>query len=192
MEQAGEDPLRGDQGKAFTEELLEVARRLYDFVIADIGSSVNNPVHRTALASADGVLVVATPDRAALVDIRNTLTTLERAIGMERSRYTLVVNMWSPEAGLKRGEIVSFLGLPEGGLVPMETKGLFPLAVNKGEPFVLMNLGDRDPQTQGVVDAMAGVAASIYPPMGMIWKHRRRGRDKTPSPGMRLRDMLFG
>ncbi len=174
VEQAGEEPLRGRQGQDFVDALLEVAGRLYDFVVVDIGSSVNNAVHRTVLTSADGVVVIATPDRAALVDVRTTLETLESILGLQRSRYTLVVNMWTEAAGLKRGEIVRFVGLSEGGLVPLETRGKMTLAVNAGQPFVLMNLGTGDPGERAIVDALAGVAARVYPPLTQIWEHRGR------------------
>jgi MinD-like ATPase involved in chromosome partitioning or flagellar assembly len=174
VEQAGEDPLRGRQGETFLRTLLDVASRMYDFVVVDIGSSVNNPVHRAVLGAADGVVVVATPDRAALMDTRTTLATLESVMGLERSRYTLVVNMWTDQAGLRRGEITQFVGLSEAGLVPFEATGRMLLAVNTGEPFVLMNLGASDPGTQQVVDAMAGVAARVYPPLDTIWQQRGR------------------
>ncbi|HEC36470.1 MAG TPA: hypothetical protein ENI39_08055 [Anaerolineae bacterium] len=188
VEQAGEEPLRGRQGQAFVQGLLDVAGRMYDFVVVDVGSSVNSPVHRTVLAQADGVVVIATPDRAALVDTKTTLETLESVMGLERSRYTLVVNMWTDQAGLRRGDITRFVGLSEAGLVPYETTGGMLLAVNTGEPFVLMNLKASDPRTQQVVDALAGIAARVYPPLDTIWQHR--GRPVKRKTG--LFDRLFG
>lgn len=190
VEQAGDDPLRGQQGQTFVEALLTVAGRMYDFIVVDIGSSVNSPVHRTVLALADGVIVVATPDRAALMDTKTTLETLEQVMGLERSRYTLVVNMWTDQAGLKRGDITRFVGLSEAGLVPYESTGRMYLAVNKGEPFVLMNLRNGDPEVQQVVEAMAGVAARVYPPMDRIWESRG-GKDGGPRK-QGLFDKLFG
>lgn len=188
VEQAGDEALRGAQGQAFIEMLLSMAARLYDFVVVDIGSSVNSPVHRAVLTSADGVIVVATPDRAALIDTKTTLETLESVLGMERSRYTLVVNMWTTQAGLSRGDITRFVGLPEAGLVPFETEGRMLLAVNTGEPFVLMNLSAGDPATRQVVEAIAGVASNVYPPLEQIWIHRGKG---TKPKKQGLFDRLF-
>lgn len=189
VEQAGDESLRGSQGQTFIELLLSTAARMYDFVVVDIGSSVNSPVHRAVLTSADGVIVVATPDRAALIDVKTTLETLESVLGMERARYTLVVNMWTSQAGLSRGDITRFVGLPEAGLVPFETEGRMLLAVNTGEPFVLMNLSAGDPATRQVVEAIAGVASSVYPPLEQIWAHR--GKAVKPKK-QGLFDRLFG
>ena len=189
VEQAGDESLRGSQGQTFIELLLSTAARMYDFVVVDIGSSVNSPVHRAVLTSADGVIVVATPDRAALVDVKTTLETLESVLGMERSRYTLVVNMWNSQAGLSRGDITRFVGLSEAGLVPFETEGRMLLAVNTGEPFVLMNLSSGDPEARQVVEAIAGVASTVYPPLEHIWAHR--GKAVKPKK-QGLFERLFG
>lgn len=191
VEQAGEPPLRGQQGQAFMQTLLEVAGRMYDFVVVDIGSSVNSPVHRTALTSADGVVVIVTPDRAALIDTKTTLETLSDVMGLERSRYTLVVNMWTPQAGLRRGEITSFVGLPEAGVVPQEGDGRMLLAVNEGKPFALMNLDRQDPETRAIVDAMAGVAGQVYPPLDTIWENRGGATSQKKGLFDGLLDSLF-
>jgi pilus assembly protein CpaE len=177
IEQASDEALRGKQGGAFIAALLDVAAREYDFVVVDIGSSVNSTVHRTVLANADGVVVVTTPDRCSLMDIRTTLSTLEDALGLERGRYQLVVNRWVEEAGLKRGDITRFVGLAEAGLVPQESGGGMMFSVNVGEPFALTHLGTKEPAKLQVVDALAHVVGRVYPPFDVIWEHNRgRGR----------------
>jgi hypothetical protein len=123
------------------------------------------------------------------MDTKTTLETLESVMGLERSRYTLVVNMWTDQAGLKRGDITRFVGLSEAGLVPFESTGRMLLAVNTGEPFVLMNLKTGDPEAQQVVEAMADVAARVYPPLDTIWENRGKG---TGPRKQGLFDRLFG
>ena len=139
---------------------------------------------------AAGVIVLVTPDRAAITDTRNTLETLEKVLGAQRSRYTLVINMWTEEAGLRRGDIVRFVGLAEAGVVPADMGGRMQLAVNQGQPYVLMQLGSRDPVPLQVVDALAGVTACVYPPFAVLWQQREGERRKQGGPGIIQR--LFG
>ncbi|HIE37979.1 MAG TPA: ParA family protein, partial [Anaerolineae bacterium] len=184
VEQAVEEPLRGEQGGQFMRDLLETASRMFDFVVVDIGSSPNNPVHLAALTSADGVIVITTPDRASVIDVRSTLDTMEEVLGVDRSRYTLVVNMWMEAAGLGRGEIVEFVGLPEAGLVPMETSGAMAYAANAGEPFVMANLGSGNPAIQAVVNALIHIVGQVYPPIEAIWESRKGQRGRRSPVGL--------
>ena len=178
VEQAGDDCLRGEQGERFIQALLACARSMYDFIIVDLGSSVNQSVHRAVLQMADGVVVLTTPDRASLVDIKSVLETLERVMGMQRSRYTLVVNMWTDSAGLSRAEIARFVRLAEAGVVPMDPR--FMESANVGVPYALGHLQDRDATTQAVVSSLVGVTSRIYPPLETIFKARGKGVEQKP------------
>ena len=184
VEQAASDELRGKQGMAFMEALLDLARRQYDFVVIDLGSSPNNPIHLVALQKADGVLLVVTPDRTAIGDARTTMETLEQAVGLRRDTFRLVLNMFTDEAGLDRGEIARWLSLVEMGLIPLDREGRLVHCVNVGTPFVLKYLGSSDPEENAILDGFAGVARQIYPPLAAVWESRRKRLRRPAGRGL--------
>jgi pilus assembly protein CpaE len=189
VEIAGKPELVGGQGEAFVRALLELARRQYDFVIADLGSSPNTSVHLAALRGSDRVLLVATPDRTALVDARNTMETLVQSYGFRREHFWLVVNMYTDEAGLERKEIPTWMELVEMGLIPLDPSGRLIRATNTGVPFVMEYMQERslDPQVEALLEGFVGVAMSIYPSLRPVWEDRRervrRARKGTGTGG---------
>jgi len=186
IEQAGSDALRGHQGEGFLDALLDLARQRYDFVIMDLGSSPNISVHLTALRRSDRVLTVTTPDRAALVDVKNAIETLETALGFSRERFWMVVNMYTEESGLRRKEIPSWIELVEMGFIPLDPTGCVMRTANTGVPFVMEHMKDRNPEpaVQAVLEGFAGVAMNIYPPFRPVWEDRHRRMRKSTSGGL--------
>lgn len=184
VEQAGSDPLRGQQGRAFTEALLELAQRQYDFVIVDLGSSPNVAIHLACLQESDRVLLVVTPDRTALVDARNTVDTLKKSLGFAREHFWLIVNMYSEESGLERKEIPTWMELVEMGLIPLDPSGRLMRTVNTGVPFVMEYMGEKSPApgVQAVLEGFAEVAMNVYPPFRPVWEDRHQ-RMKEVRPG---------
>lgn len=188
VEQAGSEALRGEQGRLFTEALLNLAQRQYDFVVIDLGSSPNVSVHLTCLRQSDRVLLVATPDRTALVDAKNTIETLERSLGFARDHFWLIVNMYSEESGLQRKDIPSWIELVEMGLIPLDPQGRLMRAVNAGVPFVMEYMKEKnpDPAVRSVLEGFAGVAINIYPPFRAVWDDRhRRMKAATGEKGLK-------
>ncbi len=185
VEQAGSDALRGQQGEQFLNALIDLARQRYDFVIMDLGSSPNITVHLTALRRADRVLAVTTPDRAALVDIKNAIRTMETALGFSRERFWMVVNMYTEESGLRRKEIPSWIELVEMGFIPLDPSGRIIRTSNTGVPFVMEHMKERNPEpaVEAVLEGFAGVAMNIYPPFRPVWedRHRRMQHGRTSS-----------
>jgi MinD-like ATPase involved in chromosome partitioning or flagellar assembly len=176
VEQAGSDALRGQQGELFVDALIDLARQRYDFVIMDLGSSPNITVHLTALRRSDRVMAVTTPDRAALVDIKNAIATMETALGFSRERFWMVVNMYSEESGLGRKEIPSWIELVEMGFIPLDPTGRVMRTSNTGVPFVMEHMKERNPEpaVEAVLEGFAGVAMNIYPPFRPVWEDRHR------------------
>jgi MinD-like ATPase involved in chromosome partitioning or flagellar assembly len=176
VEQAGSDALRGQQGEQFLDALIDLARQRYDFVIMDLGSSPNITVHLTALRRSDRVMAVTTPDRAALVDIKNAIATMETALGFSRERFWMVVNMYSEESGLRRKEIPSWIELVEMGFIPLDPTGRVMRTSNTGVPFVMEHMKERNPEpaVEAVLEGFAGVAMNIYPPFRPVWEDRHR------------------
>jgi len=95
MEQGGEEYLagaQGAQGELFIASLLEMTQQMADFVILDMGSSYNNALHRAALKRAHAILLLVTPDVAAVEDARKALETLKLFMDVSRDRVQLVIN----------------------------------------------------------------------------------------------------
>jgi MinD-like ATPase involved in chromosome partitioning or flagellar assembly len=197
VEQAGGKELcgeKGAQGAAFTKALLDLARRKYDFVIVDLGSSLNSAVHLTALQEADRVLLVVTPDRTGLFDARAAVETLVTGLGFTREHFWLVVNMYTEEAGLARREIPTWLELVEMGLIPLDPTGRLFRSANTGTPFVMEYMQQKNPDAdvEALLEGFAGVAASIYPPFRPVWEDRRKRMRAARPRKAGLLDRLMG
>lgn len=114
--------------------LLNVLRAMHDTVLVDVPPGFSDPA-LTALATADRVAVVVTPEVTAL---RRTLTLFEvlRDLGVEEDRQLLVLNelVSSPELGRERVEGFLRRRLPVA--VP-HALGVFQRATTTGRPVVL-------------------------------------------------------
>ena len=185
MHQAGEAALRGDQDTAFVRVLLDVARRSYDFVLVDLGQSVNNPLHLEALVRGDLILLLVTSDRSSIADARGGLDVLSGHVDIDRRRFQLVVNQFAPEAGVRRGDIQQYLGLSEFGVIPMDTDGAILRSVNEGQPVVLSRSAPE------IADALARLTTTIYPPLDVIWRQRPDLKGKESFSDW-LKRILFG
>jgi MinD-like ATPase involved in chromosome partitioning or flagellar assembly len=198
IELAARDELVEQQGAAFAQSLFELARRRYDFVIVDMGSTPNNTIHLATMHLADRVLLVITPDRTAIIDARNAIDTLVDSYGFTREQFWLVVNMYTDESGLTRKEIPTWMELVEMGLIPLDPSGRLIRAGNNGVPFVLESLQERaiDADVEAVLEGFVGVATNIYPSLRPVWEDRRermrRAQRGMPRQEGFLRKLLFG
>ncbi len=176
VEVAGDDSLRGDQGARLIEEFMRVARQMYDFVVVDMGSSLNVPLHRACLASADLILLMTIADVASVEDARKITPVLEHFTEVGRERLQLVINMWSDESGLRLGDVINRVELPGVGAIPLAERSEMSYAVNKGEPFVLLHFDRR--RDDPVVKAIGEVVAVIYPPFMSILTNGHQSEEK--------------
>ena len=165
--------------------LLDVAGRSYDFVIVDLGQSFNNPLHLEALMRGDLILLVVTSDRSSIADAQGGLRVLSEYVDIDRSRFQLVINQYSREGGVRRGDIPGFLELSEFGVIPLETEGVILRSINEGRPVVLTRAAPE------IADALAQLTTTIYPPLDIIWRQRPDLKGKE-SFGQWLRRVLFG
>lgn len=165
-EQAGRPCLRGEQGAQFAQALLSLAREQNDLVMVDTGPSANSFFYLAVLQEADRILVVVTPDRCVLMQTRAMLDVLCCSQGIERSRFVLVVNEWSPDCGLQLAEIAQFVDVRELLPVPLLRSGGMMRAVNEGVPFAVAP-GRRRSGIR-VREGLAALAAFVYPPFGSL------------------------
>lgn len=109
-------------------------QRLYDYIVIDAGSSLNeNTV--TILDSVDRILLVTTPDLAALHDT-SRFVQVSRSLGYPSDKILIVLNRAGLTGGVKSGDIETalhhevFAQIPDDG--PNALRSL-----NRGIPLVL-------------------------------------------------------
>jgi pilus assembly protein CpaE len=126
------DALRvGEQG---IQALLSTLRAMHDTVILDVPPGFSDPA-LTALALADRVLIVVTPEVTAL---RRTLTLFDvlRDLDIEEERQMLVLNETVNSPDLTRERVEGFLRRRIPIAVP-NALGLFHRATTSGRPALL-------------------------------------------------------
>lgn len=101
---------------AQTGAVLAAYRQRYDLVVADLPSWLG-PAALAALAAADAVLYVVTPDAPAVQSLVLALPRLAAAGVPVRERLGLVVNRTSVRADLQPAEIATLVSLPLLGQV---------------------------------------------------------------------------
>ncbi len=146
--------------------VLQEARRLHTFVVADIGQDYNLPLHRAAIDEADEVLVTVPPSRTALVDTVHALPALENQFG-SLAKFKLVITAYDPAFGITEAEMVDAIGLPKLATIPFDAL-VANQAVNTATPFVL---SDRDGPLGAAIINLAGV---YYP--DLVRQTARRGK----------------
>jgi pilus assembly protein CpaE len=114
--------------------LLNVLRAMHDTVLVDVPPGFGDPA-LTALAAADRLVIVVTPEVTAL---RRTLTLFEvlRDLGVEEGRQLVVLNETVGESELTRERVEGFLRRRIPVAVP-HALGLFHRATSSGRPAVL-------------------------------------------------------
>jgi pilus assembly protein CpaE len=126
------DALRvGEQG---IQALLSTLRAMHDTVILDVPPGFSDPA-LTALALADRVLIVVTPEVTAL---RRTLTLFDvlRDLDIEEERQMMVLNETVSSPDLTRERVEGFLRRRIPIAVP-NALGLFHRATTSGRPALL-------------------------------------------------------
>ncbi|QNE18330.1 AAA family ATPase [Kribbella qitaiheensis] len=144
--------------------LLEVLPLLYDFVVVDTPSRFSTQV-LAALDAADHHVLVTTPDRPALKNLRATIDVLD-LLQYDRTARSIVVNRSDAAADLPDSVLDELVRSPIAGHLP-SWNGV-PASINRGEPLVA---ADRD---HPVSLAIRQLAAALLPTDG------RCSRDPPP------------
>jgi pilus assembly protein CpaE len=176
MEMAGLDEFVEDPHRTIEifNDLLRAARGLYEFRVIDVGPDFNLPIHWAAIQAADTVLLVVTPERTAIADIRNILGPLQGAFGTLQ-KFRLVLNGFDEQFGISPKELVKFL---EGRVTIVGTLPYAPtearMAINTGVPMV------AERKMAGAGSALVQLASHFYPPLEAVG----RKREKKKGPGL--------
>jgi pilus assembly protein CpaE len=114
--------------------VVEGLKRLYDFLVIDIGSTLNeNTV--TLMDAADRVLRVTTPELAALHDV-SRFVGVSRSLGYPPGKLLVVLNRAGLEGGVKTKDIESALHHELFGQVPEDGANALR-SLNRGLPLIV-------------------------------------------------------
>jgi len=117
--------MRASINPPLMEQLLRELAQRYRWVIVDVGHELLGPdaaaaTHRAVLARAHHVLLVTAADLIGLWHARTALEQLERLIGLERARVSLVLNRHDARFHHSRQEVQWHLGAPVAAVIPFD------------------------------------------------------------------------
>jgi MinD-like ATPase involved in chromosome partitioning or flagellar assembly len=176
--QSSHPALKGEQGQAFMMALLDLAQRLYDFVLVDMGSNTQIGTHFGSLMSSDMVIFICSSDKSSLMPNRDTVKRLIQQADIAPDKFFMVLNRYDARDGLSPKDISEYMGMPLAAVVAEDTSREMMLAVNDGKPFVLSHLGKNNAAAEQTMHGLLAVAETIYPPMGQIITERSGGRGR--------------
>jgi pilus assembly protein CpaE len=130
-------PARPDQASAITIDLLRdvlaIARRSYDYVIADTPPGFTAEVIATIDASSD-LVMVGTLDSLSLKNTKLGLETLS-LMDYDPKKIRLVLNRADTRVGISHHDVVAVLGSEPEIFIPSDRE--IPRSVNEGVPITL-------------------------------------------------------
>jgi len=130
-------PARPDQASALTIDLLRdilvIARRAYDFVIADTPPGFTAELIATIDASSD-LVMVGTLDSLSLKNTKLGLETLA-LMDYDPRKIRLVLNRADTRVGISHHDVVTVLGSEPEIFIPSDRE--IPRSVNEGVPITL-------------------------------------------------------
>jgi len=184
----------------FFERLVAELRQRYRYVILDTGADVLGAevaLHRAALAQAQQILLVASPDLVGLWHTRAALGVLQNQFALGTERIALLINRHDRRYHHSRVEIEWALGLPTAAIVPYD-HGSLQRALAAQRPLILegrsqagralVNLaelihGGSIVLPAGVKTERRGRRQHLLAPHGRVWAHRARPRDQGVPDG---------
>ncbi len=130
-------PVRPDQAAAikipFLQQLFEILRTGYDFVIVDTPPSFS-PEVIAAIDASSHLCVVGMLDALSLKDTKIGFETLQQ-MGYEPEETTLVLNRADTSVGISSEDVALILGRTPDVLVPSDLA--IPRAITRGQPIVV-------------------------------------------------------
>jgi len=161
--------------------IVDVSRRLYQYVVIDTPPGPDNELVYACLEAANMGILVTTDDAASLQLTRMAVDTLQHLGTTSTQHVHLVLNQASEPPLLDAAEISRFLGMPIAGSIPAAPR-VFKSGVLEGRP---VGLDGREPaaaallQVAGLVSP--GLVAFLPSASGprrywpRMWGHVRRG-----------------
>ncbi len=165
----------------FFERLVAELRQRYRYLILDTGADLLGPevaLHRAALAQAQQILLVASPDLIGLWHTRTALGLLQNQFALGTERIALLINRHDHRYHHSRVEIEWALGLPTAAIVPYD-HGSLQRALAAQRPLILESRSRAGRALVDLAELVHG-GSIVLPAAG---KAERRGRRKhLPKP----------
>ena len=181
MEQSLNEAVVGDAGIEFMSWLIATLKRQFDFVIIDLGSSINVGVHQGAIRSVDFIIALCEPDLTSVADVKEGAhRSIINRMGKNINRFGLVINKWQDGLGVSLREAAKFAGISAMGIIPNDPTGNVTLAGNEGQSYVarFANKKGNPKETEQTLHGFASVAGQFYPPIAAAWSERLKRASK--------------
>lgn len=131
---APSEPAEADRiPPATINEVVKVARRMYDIVVVDTPPSFTEHV-LAACDISDLIVLIATLDIPAVKNLRLTLETLD-LLGNARESRIIVLNKSDAKVGLRASDVVNAVKQDIAVMVPNSLS--VPASINRGVPIIL-------------------------------------------------------
>lgn len=124
---------RQRQSPAALNNILSLARRLFDYTLVDMSQTIDD-FNLQLFDEADVIYVVMTADLSCLKNVRLVLETME-SLGYEKDKVQLVLNRSNAYTGINITNAESALGRKIDYQIINEYRGAIS-ALNSGEPFM--------------------------------------------------------
>jgi pilus assembly protein CpaE len=120
-------------GEAF-QELLDYLRRLYEYIVVDTSSNLDQ-VWAATMDAATTVILVVTQD---IPSIKHTSSYLKmaEAEGIKRDKFLVVMNKFDKKINIAPERVGEILRVPVATTIPFDDK-FVSNAINSGKPFMI-------------------------------------------------------
>lgn len=144
---------------ASLEQIIDIARRNYDFVILDVSSTLD-PVAVKALDLADAIYLTL---QLTLTFVRaaNRMATVFKVLGYPRDKLRMVVNRFEKGGEISLADAEKSMTLKVDRVIP-NSYAAVRASVNQGVP--LINMAPRDPVARALQDWAEDLAPSPAQP----------------------------
>ena len=173
QEQAQSPYINRQNCPEFMRSLIDYLKQRFDFIVIDVGSSLNVPIHRESFKNSDTVLVVCDADAACIADTQHTVQKI-LAPNFPIEKFSLVLNKWKENLGISIQDVSTKMGISVRGFIPDDYFGNVIRAGNAGVSYVVSNNGKKDNSviTERCMQGFITLAATFYPAISAIWKKR--------------------
>jgi pilus assembly protein CpaE len=158
--------LAGPAGQRLLQDVITLARRLYDLVLVDSGSQPFLGAHAGALAAADRILFVNSTDRTSLLPNQKVMESIVREFRIPRERFTLIINRYNPGDAINLNDVETLMKIPVSVRIHEDLSRVAISALNHGVPFVvdyLNNKASRNKDSQRTFEDLVTLAEEITP-----------------------------
>jgi len=140
-------------------QILDKMRNMFDVIIVDMYSSLENTV-LSILDASDLVVLVTTPEIPSIKSARLFFEVTE-ALGYPPAKTELILNKARRDSGIRAADIEASIKQKVNAQLPLEEK-VVTTAVNQGVPYVLS--GGNNPLTQATVNYAKHLHETVVKP----------------------------